>query len=184
MARYSNCPCEGKWTAKLARWVVLERLPNNHGILKCLECGWKWKSKRRYVAKLPDWKERSRRGLTDAEILQRLRDGNLRIDPETAVVESGLRGWRVLSQYEDQHDSGYRFVKINWKNKQKKIAVHRLQWMAYSEELIPEGYDVHHKTSPPRPKPKPNNLSNLELRDSYENQSDNGCGTCDDDLPF
>lgn len=170
------------------RWVVLQRFDGG-GFLKCLDCGWKWKSKCKYVAKLRDWKERSRAGLTDADILDRLLAGNLRIDPVTAVVESNLRGdWTELTQVEDTHESGYRFVKINWKGKQKKIAVHRLQWMAFAEQLVPDGYDVHHKQSSPRPAAKPNALSNLELVESYENQC-NGCPGWDEwedagEIPF
>ena len=111
--------------------------------------------------------------MTDDLILQRLIDGNLRIHPETAVVESfsACYGWHVLKSYLDTHDSGYAFVKISWKTRQKKIAVHRLQWMACHMRLVPAGFDVHHVKAPPRPLPKSNHIGNLELRESLINQS-------------
>lgn len=173
--RYSNCPCPGRWKHKLTRWVCLKRM-GECGFLKCLECGWKWKSKRKYVAQLPDHVERSRSGLTDSDILKRLRDGNLRIDPVTCVVESNLTGvWRELTPVIVDNGSGYQMVSVCYQGRKKKIGIHRLQWMQHTLELIPEGYDVDHIESPPRPKLKPNHLSNLRLRDSYENQCDNVC---------
>lgn len=183
--RGARCDCPGHWRDRRSRWVVLRRFEGG-GQLKCLDCGWKWKSRCNYVAVLRDWEERTRAGLTDAEILQRLIDGNLRIDPVTAVVESNLRfgRWKTLRQIADRFDSGYRFVKINWRGKQKKIAVHRLQWMAATLELIPDGYDVHHKYSPPRPQLKPNALENLELMESAENQYLGSRSYWDDNTPF
>jgi len=168
--QYSNCPCAGTWRDKLIQWVVLDR-GEKSSKLKCLRCGWKWRSRCKYVQRLPDWKERSRRGLTDSDILDRLLSGSLKICPTTAVVTSNGRGcWVVLNQVEDQHGSGYRFVSVCVGGRKKKIAVHRLQWMAATGELIPEGYDVHHKTSPRRPEEKCNAICNLELRESLENQ--------------
>ena len=30
-------------------------------------------------------------------------------------------------------------------NMKKKVALHRLTWMAYHREVVPDGYDVNHK---------------------------------------
>lgn len=169
MARYANCPCPGRWQDKMQRWVALNFAQSV--LCKCLACGWKWESFRRYARKLPLHQERSRRGMTDSDVLHRLCSGNLRIDPVTAVVESNLSGsWRTLTQYIDTRGSGYRFVKVCWKGKQKKVAVHRLQWMAAHRCLVPAGYEVHHKRSPKPPKPKPNGIDNLELLTAEENR--------------
>ena len=182
--RVSNCPCAGRWQDKWHRWVCLQR-GSGFCFLKCLACGWKWKSRTKYARRLPNWVERSRSGMTDEMILSRLLAGNLRIDPVTAVVTSELCGLRVLTQFPSQHgEDGYRFVKINWQGKQKRISVHRLQWMAYSEEIILEGYDVHHKRSPPRPHLKPNSLANLELVESLINQSVGCSPGWEDGVPF
>jgi len=168
----------------MARWVCLQR-GEVVCLLKCLDCGWKWKSKARYAGRLPDWAERARSGMTDEMILTRLLNGNLRIDPVTSVVESNLKGrWQVLQQVENQHESGYRCVSVCWEGQKKKITVHRLQWLAYSGKVVPEGYDVHHKRSPPRPQMKPNALENLELKDSLENQSIGKPPGWDEGLPF
>lgn len=119
--------------------------------------------------------------MTDEDILHRLfvlKD--LRINPRTAVVESknDIAGnpsskWRALKQVPDKHDSGYRFVSVSFGGRKKKIGVHVLQWMAANRRTVPDGYDVHHKKSPERPHPKPNNIDNLELLESSVNQSMN-----------
>lgn len=154
----------------MARWVVLRR--GQISQLKCLQCGWKWRSKCKYVAKLPDHVERSRVGMSDQDILNRLKAGTLKIEPETAQVwsYSELWGWKLLKPQKNQHNDGYRFVDVCYAGKKKRIAVHRLQWMQHTLKLIPEGYDVHHKEAPPWPEAKDNSLGNLELMESLENQ--------------
>lgn len=167
-----RCACAGYWKTRLSRWVAIERMTNGWHRLYCLDCRWRWKSRAKYCVCLNDHSPRSRKGLSDQDILDRLTAGNLRIHPETAVVESLYHGkWRTLKQVPNNHDSGYLFVKINFAGRQKKIAVHRLQWMACHLSLVPEGYDVHHVRTPPRPRPKPNHIGNLELRASLVNQS-------------
>lgn len=182
--RYSNCPCPGTWKDKLARWVCLRRFRDG-GFLKCQACGWKWKSKRKYVSRLKDHEERCVSGLTDRDVLARLKNGSLTIDPETAeVVSITNKGRRILSQRKSNQDDGYRFVDVWRFGKKKRIAVHRLQWMAHTMSLIPKGYDVHHKRSPPRPHTKPNNLANLELVESMENQKVGVSPGWDAEVPF
>lgn len=170
----------------MARWVVLNRGKRKASSqLKCLDCGWKWRSKCKYVVRLRDWQERCRRGMTDQMILDRLRDGTLTIDAETAEVRSFYKKWTVLQQLKSHHGKdGYRFVRVCKMGRKKAIAVHRLQWMACHDCLIPEGYDVHHKRSPPRPSPKPNNIGNLELIESMENQRVGISPGWDDEVPF
>lgn len=170
-----RCYCAGNWKSRMTRWVALERFANGCCKLYCLDCRWRWKSRAKYCVDLKDHSPRSRKGLSDQDVLDRLIAGSLRIHPETATVESLFRGktWRVLKPYTDMHGSGYLFVKINAAGRQKKIAVHRLQWMACHLSLVPAGHDVHHRRSPPRPRPKPNHIGNLELKESLDNQANN-----------
>jgi hypothetical protein len=145
----------------MLRWVVLERADpalNGTGasLLKCLQCGFRWKSKRLYVGKLRDWKEEHRSGMTDQDILDRLLDGTLRVDLETAWVFScsgrftgkATDTWRELTpiyrQPEDRQ-CGYWFMEITRNGKKKKIARHRIVWMAANLQLVPDDCDVDHK---------------------------------------
>jgi len=166
----------------MVRWVLLERYSTSsplgehkrryRGLLKCLDCGWVWKSRCKYADGLPLHKERSRKGMTDQDILRRLQDGSLWINSLTSAVWSYYRGKATnLKVVEDQHGSGYRFVTVCDKGRKKKIAVHRLQWMSATGHCIPDGFDVHHKKSPPRPQEKDNALSNLDLLPSSKNRS-------------
>lgn len=190
MSRPSNCKCSGVRQAKMHRWVVLVR-DDRGGRLKCLQCGWRWLSRCKYVGGLPDHKERSRRGLTNEDILQRLRDETLRIHPVTAVVESRIfspynpkRRWMKLRQVGDRWRSGYRFVEVCVKGLKKKIGVHVLQWMARHDRVPPDGFDVHHMRSPPRPHWKSNAIDNLELKESLQNQWEGAMSRCAEDAPF
>lgn len=166
----SKCHC-GTYRRAGHRWKVIER-GKKVSTLKCMKCLKRFKSKGKYVSKLEDHKERSRKGMTDNLILGRILNGTLKVDPITSVVTSYTSmGVTELKQCEDQHESGYRFVRVCHEMKEKKIAVHRLQIMQHTKQLIPEGYDVHHKVSPPRPEIKDNALSNLELLPVSVNRS-------------
>lgn len=185
--RTTTCFCnngKGGFKVNGARWVVIKRSPGNKSQLKCLKCSCKWWSKCYYTATLPDHKERSRKGCTQEMILKRLQDHTLHIDPETSIVTSSLKHPRVLKQRGDKHESGYRFVEICYQNKKKKIGVHVLQWMQYTQQVIPQGYDVHHLTSQPRPQLKNNALSNLQLIPSRLNESMGSPPTPSDETPF
>jgi hypothetical protein len=121
-------------------------------------------------------------------ILERLQNGTLLIDPNTCEVRSlSHKGWNTLKEVEGLPGSGYRFVNICSQGKKKKIGVHVLQYMQYLGALIPEGYDVHHLSAPPRPEKKNNALYNLGLEESIENQTkgpQNRGGSDPDETPF
>lgn len=107
---------------------------------------------------------------TDGMILERLRAGEITIDPLTARVQrldSNTGMYQILSQYEDR--KGYRFVRLYRGDERKKIAVHRLQIMADIDGEIPPGFDIDH-----RDKDITNNsLSNLRLLSSETNRCTN-----------
>lgn len=180
--RFTNCACVGSWRDKLSGWRVLE--PGSpSSLLYCVRCRFEWRSKAKYRHSLPTHTKRVRGTVTDAEILARLFDRlDLRIDPRTAIVESRahhggsgggflLGDWRALQQVADSHDSGYRFVNVSFEGRKRKIGVHVLQMMAHTREPIPEGFDVDHITSPPRPEMKSNALDNLRIVKSRLNQA-------------
>lgn len=149
-------------------------------LLKCLECKWKWRSKRKYVDKLPDHIERSQAGLTDSDVLARLIAGTLVVDLHTATVlsfNSNTRQWGELRQRCRRSHGGpeYRFVRVCLSGKQKAISVHRLVWMAANGRVPPLGYDVHHRR---HDVPNPDTLTNLRLEESAVNR---GKKTQDDD---
>ena len=180
--KHKRCQCGGKWTTRLTRWVVLKRNPLKRDFatatLYCLDCRWKWISRCRYVALLRDHRPQSRGGMTDDDILKRILENTLRIDPHTAVVESFANSgphagrWVKLKQVPCNQGGGYMFVSVCRGGKKKKIAVHRLQWMAANRRVVPEGFDVDHVRWAPRPESKDNSLANLRLRPSLENQSE------------
>lgn len=152
--RTANCQCTEPLLLKRSRWVALRRAasPGLQSDLKCNQCGWKWKSKRLYIRNIPDGKERSRRGMTDADILARLVNGTLRVNVETTLVMSeGRYGeWKELKPIFRQPDgcSGYYFFSICHNGKKKKITRHGLVWMAANMEVIPDGVIIDHIHGP------------------------------------
>lgn len=173
MKKPTNCKC-GNYHEAGHRWVVLERRPSPQSSrLKCLECGWKWYSTCNYVAKLDDHVEKSYKGMTDQDILDRIAEGMLAVFPATAEVWSystNHKSWTKLRITErESNGSTYRFVEI-WKgDKRKKIALHRLVWIAYHRQLVPEGYDVDHVEGKSRE--YPDAIDNLQLLESGFNRS-------------
>lgn len=139
--------------------------------LKCLRCGWKWWSRRRYIDQLPDHVERVQSGLTDEDVLQRIHDGTLIV--LGSVVRSynhRQKSWtplKVLSR-SPNGSTEYRFVTVCACGKKKKVALHRLVWMAYEKRVPPQGYDVHHVRHDVR---HPDRYSNLRLVPSSINRS-------------
>lgn len=140
--RPSTCQCGGGYRVNGARWVRLE-----DGKLKCLACGWKWKSSRKYASRLPLHRERTRRGMTDQDILDRVADGSIVVDTLLAIAysqqEGRLRRLRAVVR-ETKRGSAYAFVEVCSQGRKKKIAIHRLVWMAANRALVPPGYDVDH----------------------------------------
>lgn len=186
----SRCPC-GTFREAGDRWVVLKRSdkPTGRSLLKCLRCGWKWSSKCKYVGGLPDHKERSRSGLTDQDILDKILAWKLVVSNRGAWVDSYSNRpgcpptWKRLKIISRTSPNGgtYRFVQIGAKGKQKKISVHRLVWMSVHKELIPEGFDVDHINGTGIP--FPDAIENLRLLESSANRS-RGYVSPTPELPF
>jgi hypothetical protein len=177
--RTGNCKCEGTWRQLMRRWVCLER--GRTSKLKCLRCGWRWTSKRKYIYKLHDWKEESRSGLTDQDVLDRLLDGTLTIDLETSIVYSWVsnaskktdnpKPLKPVVRQPKGCGGPYRFVHITRRGKKKKISVHRLVWMASHQSLVPDGFDVDHIHGAAAG----DGIRNLRLLPSAVNRATNGC---------
>lgn len=172
MRKPTNCKC-GNYHEVGHRWVVIERRKSPQSSrLKCLECGWKWFSTCQYVAKLKDHVEKSRRGMTDQDILDRIVEGSLVVFPNQALVWSfnEKQGWvkiRIIER--ESSGSTYRFVEICYRGKKKKIALHRLVWISFYRQIVPEGYDVDHIEGKNRE--FPDSIDNLQLLESRFNRS-------------
>ena len=169
----SCCKC-GNHREAGHRWGVIERRkPPKTSLLKCLACGWKWWSNCGYIAKLPDHKEHPRKGMTDQDILDRILEGTLVVMPLACEVHTFnplKRQWnqaRIIER--ESSGSTYRFVEVCRATKKKKIALHRLVWMFYHRELIPEGFDVDHIEGKVRE--NPDAIDNLRLLESGLNRS-------------
>lgn len=187
----SNCLCPsngpGTYKQKMHHWRRLSGCGNGTHYLKCLECGWKWTSNRIYARSLPEHAERSRSGMTDEHILTRLLEFSLIVNTETAHVVSIAKQYRATNlkvihriDCREGKNSTYRFVKISYQGMQKKIALHRLVWMAHHRRLVPEGYDIDHiRGTIKRINLKyPDSIGNLRKRRSDLNRADN------DPIPF
>lgn len=171
------CRCKAATpAARRAHWGVLQRGSGRKAHIKCKRCHCRWWADRKYTADLPDHRERTRQGMTDEDILARLRDGSLQVNTRSSTVRSfGRGGPRVLKvRVHTSPDSGttYRFVEVCSKGRKKKIAVHRLVWMAAHNCLVPAGYDVDHVRG--KRGRYPDGIGNLELCVSCDNQADNG----------
>ena len=149
MRKPNNCWCVGTWKAKSLRWVCLQRYEGKW-VLYCKQCRHEWMSIRRYAAEIPMWVKEVRSGMTDQDVMNRILAGNLRVmeDGGSVIVESITpnHGKTALKQIERQvHPyTTYRFVNISAGGLQKKIAVHRLNWMFHNKRIVPEGFHVDH----------------------------------------
>lgn len=172
MGRFSHrCKCQGG--RRSGRWVVLTppAAPGKYARLKCLVCNWKFSKRNKYVATLPRHVEKSRSGLTDADVLARIESGTLLVDTARAIVTSLNRlvasTLKVLER--ESNGSTYRFVEISAVGKKKKVALHRLVWMAAHGRIPPAGYDVHHVHG--KQVENPDGIWNLDLLPIAENRS-------------
>jgi len=165
-----KCRC-GTYKAAGDRWRVLRREEiGEKSLLKCLQCGHRWHSRRKFVANLKDHKEHSRRGMTDQDILDRLNEGTLFVDRDGQSVISRGREEKALGIWErERKGTTYRFVSICHRNKKKKIAIHRLVWLSVHRELVPDGFDVDHIKG--RGVENPDGIGNLRLLPSGVNRS-------------
>ena len=165
----SNCRCQGHYTDCWTRWRVLERNPGGASKLYCLDCRWEWLSKAKYVALLPGHTKSDRTGMNDADVLDLIQRNFLIINPKTAVV-TNRRGKRLKITHRTHRDGPqrgtYRFVNVCSGNKKKKVALHRLVWMAAHRSLIPDGFDIDHVKDQ-----QDDTIGNLRLLDSSLNRS-------------
>lgn len=150
MRKPTNCWCEGAWKVKIPRWGCLKR-EEKRSLLYCKDCRQEWWSFRRYAASVPMWTKQVRSGLTDQDMMNRIVAGTLRVRERhgKVIVESVTpnRGVVQLKQIERQvHPyTTYRFVVVSAGGLQRKVAVHRLNWMAHHMRLVPAGYHVDHE---------------------------------------
>ncbi len=156
----TNCWCKGSWKVKSLRWGCLRRDASG-SLLYCMDCRQEWLSVRNYAASIPMWKKRTRSGMTDEGILERIAAGSLRVREENGavIVESvTAKGTKVLKQIDRAvHEyTTYRFVHISLGGRQKKVAVHRLNWMFHNGR-VPEGFHVDHE------KDRSDTIGNLRL---------------------
>lgn len=86
-------------------------------------------------------------------IFDRMEAGTIKVDVVEGKVCVKYKGKWIepyISLDDEDLDKAYRFVTIYYKNRRRKIAVHRLVWMVDNgEESIPEGYDVAHDDDDP-----------------------------------
>jgi len=152
------------------KWKVVERRQYPlTSRLKCLRCGIKWWSKCKYVATLGNHVEYSQRGLTDQDILDRINTGTLWVEGEKVVSKSRKGIMELMQIHRESSGSKYHFVTVWAGNKKKKIAVHRLVWMCHHRSLVPDGFDVDHKSG--KDIPNANAIENLQLLPSSVNRS-------------
>ena len=113
----------------------------------------------------------SRRGMTDSCVLERIKDGTLRICPRGRFVESKTNRGKTRLQIirRKRHGSEYRFVSICANGKKKKVSVHRLVWMSQHMQLVPDGFDVDHENG--KRIRFPDSIENLRLLPSSVNRS-------------
>jgi len=199
VAQKSGCVCSGHWAHKKEHYVVTRRekatsldgkeVTSKYSEIKCMHCYRKWRSNAGYIAKLPDHVERTWGMLTDADVLKLVRAGRIEVDFEKGVIWKERRAGKTWMGYmikltartnrggerwESDRPRGdpYKFVVVVNNECRKEISVSRLVWMAYHDQLIPEGFDVDHFD-----RNKENNaIDNLRLLEATHNRSDNGDG--------
>lgn len=179
----SNCRCGLHRKSIMHKW----RLRNTGGkisVLSCLTCRWVWRTRRKYALNLPPYKSSYKGKLDNLQVLDLFKKGLYSINPETGEVISTISKKKLKSR-ENSLGDGYLFVTLSHKRKQKTISVHVLQWMVANNQIKPDGYDVHHINSPPRPLLKDNSLQNLVLVESSRNRSNaHSCEYSESSDPF
>jgi hypothetical protein len=142
-----QCSCDGHYTDRWHRWVVLTR-GSKSSKLYCLDCRAEWRSNAKYIVLLPDHQKRVRSGLTDETILDAILNRKLfTVDLELAAVytAAGKRLQVVERTHRDGSQRGtYRFVSLCVDGLKKKVALHRLVWMVAHQMVTPDGHDVDH----------------------------------------
>lgn len=111
-----------------------------------------------------------RRGITDEEIVQMIRDRKLLMGVNNIVLKYHESRQTYIHLKVIEHcKSGRGQYAIKIGDRYRKIGRAKLLWMLTRHEPVSEGMDVDHKDGD-RFNDDP---SNLRLRDSHENQCDN-----------
>jgi len=181
-----RCQCPGHWTAKLSHYVVTRRnkateyltgkeITSGYCEIKCRQCQRKWRSNAQYVEKLPDYEERKYKYLDDDLILQLIKEGRFKTNPQGDIFKQArqarmadrwLPKWERMEPFPDKN-CGYLFVRLHYRGHRRAISVSRLVWMIIKQSLIPDECDVDHKDRDI----KNNCPDNLRLLDKYTNRS-------------
>ena len=165
-----RCVCQGHYSDNWQNWRVIERVAKpGASMLYCLECRQEWRSLAKYVVLIPCHEKDDRSGLTDGDVLIRIQEGSLLVNVETCEVRSVTRrgGEKVLRVVTRRSNgSEYRFVEVSRGGRKKKVALHRLVWMAANRRTVPSGHDVDHRKDQ-----SDDSIGNLRLMDSSSNRS-------------
>lgn len=163
-----RCRCDGHYTDNWHRWRVLARGENGGSSkLYCLDCRAEWSSKAKYIVLLKDHAKRSRTGLTDQSIIELIRRGVYLVETENAIVRNanGQPLAIVTREHKDGPQRGtYRFVNLCFRGQKKKVALHRLVWMAANDRTVPDGFHVDHVHNQ-----QDDSINNLRLLEAGEN---------------
>ena len=103
-----------------------------------------------------------REKITDQDILERLEEGSLIVNPRTARVVSitASRGEREIRPDKDRRK--FRFVRITRPGRGGRVALHVLVWMAVHKKPVPPGYEGYHGDF--KQLGHPDGINNLDLR--------------------
>jgi len=82
--------------------------------------------------------------LSDYDVLYLLETGIYRVNLETAEV-TGPLGKVLKTRGEGNGSQDYQFVSLKAGQKQRKIALHKLVWMAGTMSVVPPNFEVHHR---------------------------------------
>lgn len=79
------------------------------------------------------------REISEAEIIELIRNGTIRVCPETSRV------FGAKTELKRKIDSdGYQWVSVRHNCGRRFISVHRLCWIAANLATVPDGCDIHH----------------------------------------
>lgn len=86
---------------------------------------------------------------TDDDVLYLLNQDAYTVCLETATVTSP-RGRIIVPRTEGNGSEEYLFVRLYFSRAERKIALHKLVWMAGTRSLVPENFEVHHRDNDTR----------------------------------
>ena len=142
-----NKPCAcGRGKQSTLNWTVCETR-GRKSLVYCKNC-----QKKFWTLANTDFLPSTRWGkpLSWEEILALLREDIIRVDTDLAIVSKRRKyGNHWSNKYQplktDTDTKGYVFVWIYYNNRRKHCPVHRLVWMSYFNQVVPDEYDIHHR---------------------------------------